>query len=957
MAKLDILLEKLVKAVSNKFELSVSAITNATSEFNEETLSKIEDLGSKVKELTSDEANNRITKDDVIYGRKAETFNLTEPLIKKIRESKNPESVKVNVIEPATDKLYIVEKQIEVSSSTVPEENKVKMDNTVYSETPETTVHNIKNEIEKLKETLDKLQSAIDNANAELTRVQRVTVNNADQVNELTSVDPDKIEEELNDPNFDLVYIGDDRSTVYKKPKNLNLTPYSPEKSKISSREAKFDAAHHVVNTSLPELENLANREGKSIERYSFFEALDYIEDTMPGKNGLRYDEENDRVYKIEENQRSVYVVLKSKEDIFCRRYRVETALTKESIPLVEGKILSDKYNFDQIQEFKSREENKHAEIIKVTDGPDAGYYVKVLTPEAEFDKRHNVTTGTSLATLINALNRDKSENAKKVIENSTPYSLEEVKSKIAEAGAEDKYKVIKVTGNEDNANKGYYLVRAYTQEEKDLIAEELALSTQGLEDSDTSDDIPNMVVGRYKTSTMNKKSTGENSEYYVVTDVDYLKLPEYHDVVKIKPSDFNESDPKYYLKKHDKDGLDVVYKPTISPEKAPLVVKPEVIEALHKYGHVLSSVYEYENDALKPYTFAKMLLDDVDTDRNNVASLYMTDGKGNYYTIAREEKVAKKLPSTNVEYFYNGHDMKNNFLSHVRDTAITPFSHSHLIFSDTQIDKLIAEGGPFYNKFVKFEDNDPTQIDTDKLLTTRWAAQFDGSPLNEDNVDKYGFKDINGYKIYILKKDQPALTESDIAAAKAFVAPRVNKELTDAQVREVLTRMGRTNISDIGVEAKASLSEDVNELNKNYIGTSDTDNVYNINIADGRLAPQGGRINEYNVRFYTTVGIKLTASDVVELAKTTKDRDISGLEAHYTLDQVISIAGENPEYNDLFDLEYAEMVEKSYKYRYLETDNLDDKVLPLYDRNETDNNNRSKIVVVIKETHLNDEG
>lgn len=940
MSKFDVF-EKVLEAVRNKFQLNNEAIHPA-GELKDD-VSKLNDLGEKVKELTSGAEDNLITKEDVIYGRNPEIFKLTQPLIK------DP-TAKVNIIEPAENKLFIVQEKIEVGSNN----NKTEINNEVYGGTTEKTVENIQNEIKKLKQILDELKTAIKESQEEVKKIKRISTENALPEHNLTPVPTDKIADELK-AGKELVYIGNDKSKVYYKPENNDdIHLYTPPTDTVTPRENQFDADHSVVtDTTLEELENTASRDNKTLEKYELFSALDYTEDGYPGLNGLRYNHEP--IYKINEGGISKYVILKSNEDIFDKRYKVDKKQSYDSLDRPAGGMkYSDKLTFDRVKEMAKQNPDLVGKIHRVTEGADEGYYIEVLSEEAQFDKDHGVLKNESMTALIRELKKDTSENPKIVVID-TKYDLAGIKEEMAKEGAVDKYKVIKVTGGSTDA--GYYLVRAYTQEEKDLIAEELALSTQGLEDNDVSDNIPNMVVGRYKTSTMNKKSTGENSEYYVVTDVDYLKLPEYRDVVKIKPSDFNELDPKYYLKKHDKDGLDVVYKPTISPEKAPLVVKPEVIEALHKYSRVLSSVYEYENDALKPYTFAKMLLDDVDTDRNNVASLYMTDGKGNYYTIAREEKVAKKLPSTNVEYFYNGHDMKHNFLSHVRDTAITPFSRSHLVFSDTQIDKLIAEDGPFYNKFVMFEDNDPTQIDTDKLLTTRWAAQFEGASLNEENVDKYGFKDINGYKVYILKKDQPALTESDIAAARAFVAPRVNKELTDAQVREVLTRMGRTNISDIGVEAKASLSEDISELNKNYIGTSDTDNVYNINIADGRLAPQGGRINEYNVRFYTTVGIKLTANDVVELAKTTKDRDISGLEAHYTLDQVIAIAGENPEYNDLFDLEYAEMVEKSSKYRYLETDNLDDKVLPLYDRNETNNNNRSKIVVVIKDTHLNDEG
>lgn len=952
MTKLDVL-GRLVAAVSKKFELPTDAIEDAKHDLGED-VNKLNDLGGKVKELTS----NTVTREDVIYGRKPDVFELTKPLVAEARS--NPGSVKkVNIIEPTDDRLFIVEPKVTLSqpSSTPVDEDGYKEKNPVHKENPEDTVKAIKAELDQLKDTLDNLREAINNSNKELDelKVKRIALQSATEKDKLEEVTPDQIEAILNSGNKELVYIGDDRSKLYAKLKETRFTPYVPPTAKVNAREAQFDAENRVQSKTSKEINQLAGTD-KTIERYSLFDAIEYVKDGIRGINGVIY--KGEQVYKTIGNDNiPVYVVLKSNEDIFDKKNNVDKAESIDGLTQPEDRdtlISTSPLTLEEVKALKNDHDNPYrGKIHKVTKGEDKGYYIEVLSDEAQFDKRYGVLKNESMAALIRELNKDNSENAKRVVIE-TKYNFSEIQTKMAEADAEDKYKVIKVTGGSTDA--GYYLVRAYTEEEKELIAEELTLTTQGLEDNDATDNITNMVVNKYKTATMNKKSTGENSEYYVVTDVDYLKLPEYENVVKIKPSDFNESDPKYYLKKHDKDGLDVVYKPTLAPEHAPLVVKPEVIEALNKYENALSNIYEYEDHALKPYTLAKMLLDDVDTDRNKVASLYMTDGRGNYYTITKEEKASKKLPSANIEYFYSSHDMKYNFLSHVRDTAISPFIQSHLAFSDNQIAKLIGEDGPFHDKFVEFVDEDPMTISTDKLLTTRWAAQFEDAPLNEVNVDKYGFKDINGNKIYILKKDQPALTESDIAAARALVAPKVNKELTDTQVREVLTRMGRTNISDIGVEAKASLSEDVNELNKDYIGTSDTDNVYNINIADGRLAPQGGRINEYNVRFYTTVGIKLTASDIVELAKSNKDRDISGLEAHYLLDQVISIAGENPDYNDLFKFEYAEVVEKSSKYNYLGTDNLDDKVLPLYDKRETNNNNKSKIVVVIKEEHLNDE-
>ena len=954
MTNFDIL-KTLVTAVSNKFELPTKAIVDAKEDLKEvlkDENTRLEDLGDKVKELTS----NTITKEDVIYGRNPDVFKITQPLVEKVKNNTDV-NVKFKIMEPKADKLYVVEEKVTLSQPSMPSANAYEVDNPIYNTDSTEMVKSIKAELEELKKTLEKIKEAINNSNKELyeLKVKKVALQNETQKDELTPVALEDIPKVLNDDTKELVYIGDDRSKVYSKPKsNTSFTPYVPPVAKVNAREAQFDADNNVQSKTSEEINQLAGTD-KTIERYSLFDAIEYVKDGIRGINGVIY--KGEQVYKTIENNNPVYIVLKSNEDIFDKKNNVDKAESIDGLTQPEDRdtlISTSPLTLEEVKALKNDHENPYrGKIHKVTKGEDKGYYIEVLSDEAQFDKRYGVLKNESMAALIRELNKDNSENAKRVVIE-TKYNFSEIQTKMAEADAEDKYKVIKVTGGSTDA--GYYLVRAYTQEEKDLIAEELALSTQGLEDNDASDNITNMVVGKYKTSTMNKKSTGENSEYYVVTDVDYLKLPEYENVVKIKPSDFNESDPKYYLKKHDKDGLDVVYKPTLAPEHTPLVVKPEVIEALNKYENALSNIYEYEDHALKPYTLAKMLLDDVDTDRNKVASLYMTDGRGNYYTITKEEKASKKLPSTNVEYFYSSHDVKYNFLSHVRDTVISPFIQSHLVFSDTQIAKLIGEDGPFHDRFVEFVDEDTMSISTDKLLTTRWAAQFEDALLNENNVDKYGFKDIRGDKIYILKKDQPALTESDIAAARALVAPKVNKELTDAQVREVLTRMGRTNISDIGVEAKASLSEDVNELNKDYIGTSDTDNVYNINIADGRLAPQGGRINEYNVRFYTTVGIKLTAGDIVELAKTTKDRDISGLEAHYLLDQVISIAGENPDYNDLFKFEYAEVVEKSSKYNYLGTDNLDDKVLPLYDRRETNNSNKSKIVVVIKEEHLNDE-
>ena len=966
MTNLNIL-TKLVDAVSKKFELPTNSIVDAKESLKEVlkddtsnvNVDKLEDLGNKVKELTS----NSVSKEDVIYGRNPKVFELTGPLVEKARTAGDT-PVKVNIIEPIDDKLFIVEKQVTVSQPSTNDSNSFKIDNSVYKENTDTstfdadtTVSAIKEELRQLKAILDKLKEAINSSNKELEelKVKKITLQNEAQKNALEEVRPEDIATKLNDPNYELVYIGDDRSKVYAKPKDIKtFTPYVPPVAKVNAREAQFDADNRVQSKTSEEINQLAGTD-KTIERYSLFDAIEYVKDGIRGINGVIY--KGEQVYKTIENNNPVYIVLKSNEDIFDKKNNVDKAESIDGLTQPEDRdtlISTSSLTLEEVKALKNDHDNPYrGKIHKVTKGEDKGYYIEVLSDEAQFDKRYGVLKNESMAALIRELNKDNSENAKRVVIE-TKYNFSEIQTKMAEADVENKYKVIKVTGGSTDA--GYYLVRAYTQEEKDLIAEELALSTQGLEDNDASDNITNMVVNKYKTSTMNKKSTGENSEYYVVTDVDYLKLPEYENVVKIKPSDFNESDPKYYLKKQDNSGGNVVFPPAFSGENAPLVVKPEVIEALNKYENTLSNIYEYEDHALKPYTLAKMLLDDTDTDRNKVASLYMADGRGNYYTITKEEKASKKLPSTNVEYFYSSHDVKYNFLSHVRDTAISPFSNSHLVFSDNQIAKLIGEDGPFHDRFVEFVDEDPMTISTDKLLTTRWAAQFEDAPLNEDNVDKYGFKDINGNKIYILKKDQPALTESDIAAARALVAPKVNKELTDAQVREVLTRMGRTNINDIGVEAKTSLPEDVNELNKDYIGTSDTDNVYNINIADGRLAPQGGKINEYNVRFYTTVGIKLTAGDIVELAKTIKDRDISGLEAHYLLDQVISIAGENPDYNDLFKFEYAEVVEKSSKYNYLGTDNLDDKVLPLYDRRETNNNNKSKIVVVIKEEHLNDE-
>lgn len=928
MSKFDVF-EKVLKAVRNKFQLPNEAIHPA--EALKDDVSKLNDLGEKVKELTSRAEDNIITKEDVIYGRNPDVFKLTQPLIK------DP-NAKVNIIEPVENKLFIVQKKIEVAST---DNNKTVINNEVYVDNNvDQTVQNIKNEIDKLKEILNGLKAAIKESEEKVKEIKRVPLENALPEHNLTPVPTDKITDELK-AGKELVYIGNDKSKVYYKPEGDNIHAYTPDNTKINPRENQFDYDHHVItDKTLEELQKMASDENKTLEKYELFKALDYVEDLFRGSSGLRYNHEP--IYKITENGVSKYVILKSSEEIFDIRNNVELSETKDSITPSADKVLSETLNFKEVQDKTSDSSNPYkGKIYKVTTGADAGYYIEKLSEEGQFDKDHSVVKVEFKSRIQPKLDSDNSENPKKkLIEEKLTF--DQVKEKLTREGA-DNFRIFKVVGDVDDS--GYYLSRAYNDEEKQAIREEAELATQGLQDTNAEDGIENLIDNKYKMSTMSKKGT----EYYTVTDVDFLKLPEYVQVVKIKPTDFNEAEPKYYLKKQSENGVPVVFPPTLNDNTKPYVVKPAILEALNGYSDALRGVLEYENNALKPYTLVKMLLDKTDDNRNNLLLLYMAnndryDNTTKYYTINATIKRDKPKDGNTDEFYRSVTLNETNLVNHIK-TTLAPIIEGELSFTGDQIAELTKQGGLFENKF---ELIDLEQFNVDTLLTTRWASQFTGTQLNTQNAKRYGFKEANNSNhIYILKNTVEELSDQLIEQAKDKFTPKYDRTLEDNKVTEILRSMGR---HDFVSTAKESLpSTDAEVLNKSYIGTRDTESIYRINVDS--FAEMGSSISDFAYKS----DIKLDVATILDLSKDTKLRDISGIEAHYTMDQIRTVASENHEYNDLFVVEYADVVEKSHRYDYLDNEgSLEDKVLPIYDRDGS--NKRSKFVIVIKQGHENDD-
>ena len=910
-------LQELVDAVVKKFQLPPTAITVTTeNRLEDEDIKKLGDLGDKVKELTS----NGVTKDDVTYGRNPKVFELTSKI-------KSAGDVHVNILEPANNKLFMVESKIEIPTSDTSSDNKVEINNSVYDTDAERTVQNIKAEIENLKKTLKALQDAIANATENTKRIERVTVTDNPETLGLRRVAPDDIAKKL-EANVELVYIGDDRSTVYEKTKEVTLHPYVPPKS--SPRELKFDKDNHVdASKTLSELTDLAG-DDKTIERYSLYDALDYIEDLIPGKNGLRYNDET--VYKTEENGRTIYVVLKSKEAIFDRKNNVDISTSIDGLQQPpEGKVLSGKKTLKEVTDMKGDPSNPYTgKLHKVSEGSDAGYYVEVpreLTPEEQFDQANNVI---KVSSKVNADNNARTSG--KDLENNKYETLDEVRRAFNEKNtSEGLYTIYKVMNDYDN--NGYYLARKLTEDE----IEERILAVQDLEDTDKSDDIPNLTEGKYKTSTLRNK----RDEYYEVTDPDWLKVPYYANAIKIKPKDFDDNHV-YFIKKNSADGNEYFEYPYHG--SAVMALDEKIIAALEQFESVLSGVFEYENHVLKKYTWPQMLSDKF---ISNAAGLYIKNGGNDeFITIS---KALRSTKGDDEDAFYNTVNVSDHINNYLEKT-LEPIKNGELAFTTAETKRLIENSSsPFYDRFMLINPSrvlDRVRANRSNITETRWIDQFEEFPLNVDNASKYGFRvSDNEYShIYILKKDQNALTSEDIAAARAFLAPKYNATLSDEKVVEILTRMGRDNRSPISEYDKENLGNDAAVINKDYIGTRNTENVYRINT--GSLAEIGSSITSFG----TSYGIKLDSATILELANDTKLRDISNIDPHYTLDQIINVARENSDYDNDFTLEYAEVVEKSARYNYLGTTDLENKVLTIHDRTQA--NNRSKYVVVIKENH-----
>ena len=866
----------LARSVSEKFELPTTAIHPAEALKND--VSKLNDLGEKVKELTSAAEDNLITKEDIIYGRKPEIFELTKPLIK------DP-NAKINIIEPTKDKLFIIKEKIEVGSPN----NKIEINNEVYGDTTDKTVENIQNEINKLKQILDELKTAIKESQEEVKKIKRISSENASPEHNLTPVPTDKIAEELK-AGKELVYIGNDKSKVYYKPEgNDGIHPYTPPTNTVNPRENQFDADHSVItDKTLAELNDIATKENKIVDKYELFDALDYVEDGYPGIRGLRY-KKGEPIYKITENKRSIYVVLTSNEDIFDKRYRVDKKLTYGELDRpAAGMKYSDKLAFDAVKKMAEQNPDLVGKIHRVTEGEDKGYYVDEpipLSPEEQFDKDNGVLKNTSKEKLQAELHRDISDHAKVVIMDER-YDFDGIRNKLNEPGINKQdYKIIKVIGG--TTDDGYYLVRELTVEEKQAIREEAELATHGLQDTNAEDGIENLIDTKYKMSTMSKKG----AEYYTVTDVDFLKLPEYVQVVKIKPTDFNESEPKYYLKKQSENGVPVVFPPTLNDNTKPYVVKPAILEALNGYSDVLSGVLEYEGNALKPYTLVKMLLDKTDDNRNKVLLLYMAnndryDDTTKYYTINATVKRGKPEDGNTDEFYRSVTLNKTSIENHIK-TTLAPIIEGELSFTTDQIAELTKEGGLFHDKFELIDLEDNFNVDT--LLTTRWAAQFAGTPLNTQNAKRYGFKEANNSNhIYVLKNTVEELSDQLIEQAKDKFTPKYDRTLEDNKVTEILRSMGRHDF--ISTPKENLPSTDAEVLNKSYIGTKDTESIYRINVDS--FAEMGSSITNFG----NASEIKLDAATIVDLAAENKLRDISGIEAHYTMYQIRNVANENHE-------------------------------------------------------------